>query len=240
MLDKRIIMRKEIFILFCFISFFFSSLILKAQDDYKFEIGGMGGTSFYMGDANKTKLYQDPGFSAGVVFRYNIDLRWSVKNNFVLGRVSGDTGNSENKFPFEEQVSFNRMFYELGSQIEFNFFNYSDKFGYLGAKRFSPYFFTGLGVTFASGEKKFAGVNIPIGIGLKYKIRDRLNFGFEFSFRKLFSDSFDVTKQNAGFDLDSPYNIKGGFLKNNDWYSLTMVSLTWDFGARVCPCLNLD
>lgn len=233
-------MRKEIFILFCFINFFFFAIKLKAQDDYKFEIGGMVGTSFYMGDANKTKLYQSPGVSVGAIFRYNIDLRWSIKNNFVLGRISGDTRNSGNKFPFDEQASFSRLFYELGSQIEFNFFNYSDKFGYLGAKRLSPYLFTGMGITFASGEKKFLDMNIPIGVGLKYKIRDRLNLGFEFSFRKLFSDSFDVTKKNANFDLDSPYKIKGNFLKNNDWYSLTMISITWDFGARVCPCLNLD
>lgn len=232
--------RKISFILISVISSLCISIALNAQDDYKYEIGGMAGTSFYMGDANKTKLYQNPGLSAGVVFRYNKDLRWSVKNNFVIGKVSGDTKNSGNKFPLNQQASFSRMFYELGSQIEFNFFSYSDKFGYLGAKRFTPYVFTGVGITFASGEKTFLDANIPIGIGLKYKLKDRLNIGFEFSFRKLFSDSFDVTKKDGNFELDSPYKIKNGFFKNNDWYSLTMFSITWDFGRRVCPCLNLD
>ncbi len=219
---------------------FFSIIQLAAQDDYKFEIGGMAGTSFYMGDANKTKLYQNPGLSAGVIFRYNPDLRWSVKNNFVIGKVSGDTRNSGNKFPFDNEVSFSRMFYELGTQVEFNFFNYSDKFAYLGAKRISPYIFTGVGFTVGSGEKTFFDINVPIGIGVKYKVKDRLNLGFEFSFRKLFSDSFDVTKKGNDFNLDRPYGIKGNFLKNNDWYSLTMFSVTWDFGPRICPCLNID
>lgn len=205
-----------------------------------YEIGGMLGTSFYMGDANKTKLYKDPGLSAGVVFRYNVDLRWAIKSNFVLGKVSGDTRDSGNKFPSDQQSSFDRMFYELGSQIEFNFFNYSDQFAYLGAKRISPYLFTGIGLTMGSGEKTFFDANIPIGIGVKYKIKDRLNLGFEFSFRRLFSDSFDVTKKGDGFNLDAPYDIKGGIFKNTDWYSLTMITLTWDFGARVCPCLNID
>lgn len=213
---------------------------IKGQDDYKFEIGGMAGTSFYMGDANKSKLYKNPGLSAGVVFRYNVDLRWSVKSNFVMGKVSGDTQDSGNKFPFGYQTSFNRMFYEVGSHIEFNFFNYSDKFAYLGTKRFSPYIFTGVGLTLGSGEKTFLDVNIPIGIGVKYKLKERLNLGFEFSFRKLFSDSFDVTKKGDGFNLDAPYGIKSGSFKNNDWYSLTMITLTWDFGVRVCPCLNID
>ena len=217
-----------------------SSICLKAQDDYKFEIGGMAGTSFYMGDANKTKLYQSPGLSGGVVFRYNKDLRWSIKNNFVIGKVSGDTRNSGNKYPFGYETSFSRMFYEIGSQLEFNFFNYSDKFGYLGAKRISPYVFVGVGLTLGSGQKTFIDANIPLGIGVKYKLKDRLNIGFEFSFRKLFSDSFDYTKENNELNLDAPYKIKSGAFKNNDWYSLTMFSVTWDFGLRECPCLNID
>lgn len=232
--------RKNIFTFLLIVYSLISFIELKAQDDYKYEIGGMVGTSFYMGDANKSKLYKNPGLSAGVIFRYNPDLRWSIKNNFVIGKVSGDTQNSGNKFPFDQQASFSRMFYELGSQIEFNFFNYSDKFGYLGAKRFSPYIFTGIGITFGSGEKKFLDANIPLGIGVKYKIRDQLNLGFEFSFRKLFSDSFDAPKKGNGFDLNEPYEIKGNLFKNNDWYSLTMISITWDFGARICPCLNID
>lgn len=214
---------------------------LEAQDDYKYEIGGMVGTSFYMGDANQTELYKNSGPSAGFIFRYNNDLRWSLKNNFVMGRVAGNTQGNGNAYPFGEQASFERTFYEFGSQIEFNFYNYSDKFGYLGAKRFSPYIFTGIGVTLASGEKTFKGLNIPIGVGLKYKLKHRLNVGFEFSFRKLFSDSFDVTDGDSkNFNLEDPYEIRSGFSKNKDWYSLTMLSLTWDFGARICPCLNID
>lgn len=232
--------RKITSVILLIICSFFSLVGLKAQDNYKYEIGGMVGTSFYMGDANKSKLYQNPGLSIGAVFRYNVDLRWSVKSNFVLGKVSGDTRDSGNKFPFGQEISFSRMFYELGSQIEFNFFNYSDKFAYLGARKISPYVFTGIGFTLGSGEKTFFDANIPIGIGVKYKIKERLNLGFEFSFRKLFSDSFDVTKSNDGFNLDEPYKIKGSIFKNNDWYSLTMITLTWDFGPRVCPCLNID
>ena len=213
---------------------------LAAQDDYKYEIGGMVGTSFYMGDANKTKLYSSPGASGGVVFRYRKDLRWSVKSNFVIGKVSGDTEKSGNAFPQGMQMSFSRMFYELGSQVEFNFFNYSDQFAYLGARRFTPYVFVGFGLTLGSGNKTFFDANIPMGIGLKYKLKSRLNLGFEFSFRKLFSDSFDVTERNRDWNLDEPYDIGGSVFKNKDWYSLTMFTLTWEFGPRPCPCLNID
>lgn len=231
--------RKYIFLPILLIISSLYTIQLNAQDDYKYEIGGMAGINFYMGDANKMKYFNDIGPVFGGVFRYNMDLRWSLKTNLLMGHISGDTRNSKNAFPFGQQKSFKRMFWDVGSQIEFNFFNYSDQFAYLGAKRFTPYVFTGVGITMGSGKKGFFDVNIPFGVGAKYKLKERLNIGFEFSFRKLFSDSFDVTDR-GGFQLDNPYNIKSSTFKNKDWYSLTMLSVTWNFGARPCPCLNVE
>lgn len=207
------------------------------SQEYQYEIGGTAGTAFYMGDANKSKLFQNPNLSAGLLYRYNKDFRWAYKANLLFGKLSGDTRKSGNVFPNNQQASFSRTFFELGGQIEFNFFNYSDKYTYLGTKKFSPYIFTGLGLTYATGEDDFLGLNLPLGIGLKYKLKDRLNLGFEFSFRKLFGDNLDVTKKD-GFTLDDPYGISSSFLKNKDWYILTMFSLTWDFGERTKPCVN--
>lgn len=232
-------MPQKIITFFLIIGLLFSCTTLQAQDDYKYEIGGMVGTAFYMGDANKTKLYQNAGLAGGIIFRYKKDLHWAVKSSFALGHVSGDTSNSGNAFPFAQHASFDRLFYELGSQIEFNFFSFSDQFAYLGTKRFTPYVFTGVGMTLGSGKKTFIDANIPIGLGLKYKWNSRINIGFEFSFRKLFSDSFDVTN-NSNSMLDNPYKIDSSAFKNKDWYSLTMFSITWDFGLRTCPCLNID
>ncbi len=223
------------YLLLFFLLFSFSSL--RAQE-YKYEIGGMAGVSFYMGDANMTKLYQSPGPAGGVVFRINKDFRWSMKSNLIFGHLSGDTKHTSDAFPFGRQSSFSRTFYELGSQIEFNFFNYSDKYTYLNTKRLTPYVFAGLGITYASGKKTFFDANIPFGLGLKYRLRDRLNLGFEFSFRKLFSDNLDVTKKDNGFNLNDPQGIKSSALKNKDWYSLTLLSLTWNFGIRCNPCYN--
>lgn len=206
--------------------------------EYEYEVGVVAGTSFYMGDANKTKLFQNPNVAGGAVFRYNRNFRWAYKANLLVGGVSGDTRKSGNVFPNDGESSFSRTFVEFGGQVEFNFFHYSDKYGYLGTKRFSPYIFTGLGVTYGTGNKSFIGMNLPLGIGLKYKLKERLNLGFEFSFRKLFGDAFDVTKSSDGFDLEDPYNIESSFLKNKDWYVLTMFSVTWDFGQRKKSCIN--
>ena len=212
-----------------------STANIHAQE-YKYEIGGAAGTSFYMGDANRTKLYLHPGVSGGFLFRYNLNFLWSIKTGIFAASVSGKSEDSGNTFPFAGQASFHRMLAELGTQVEFNFFPYSDKYAYLGTKPYTPYLFTGAGVTYASGDKSFVGANIPFGMGFKYKLKNRMNIGIEFSMRKLFDDDFDVIEKTTGWNLDKPFNIESSFLKNRDWYSFTMIFLTWEFGTREDPC----
>lgn len=198
------------------------------SQEYIYEVGGTTGTSFYMGDANKTKLYLHPQISGGALFKYNINFHWAIRANFLVGKVSGNSEESGNIFPYDQNVIFKRTFTELGTQVEFNFLPYSDKYSFIGTKTYSPYVFTGVGVTHVSDESDFFGINMPLGIGFKYKVRNKINIGIEFSMRKLFADNLD--------DMDNPYNIKSSLLKNQDWYSLTMIFLTWEFGLRTDPC----
>ena len=76
-------------------------------------------------------------------------------------------------------------------------------------------------------------------MGFKYKLKNRLNIGVEFSMRKLFSDDFDVTSNESEWSLDAPYGISSSFLKNKDWYSLTMIFITWEFSTREDPCREM-
>jgi hypothetical protein len=229
-------MKKSEFVFFLLLfTLVFYTTEIKSQE-YKHEAGGALGTSFYLGDANKTRLYLHPGFAGGALYRYNINFHWAVKANLLIGKVSGNTADADNVFPLAQQTSFNRTFTDLGGQVEFNFLPFSDKFSYKDAKPYTPYIFAGAGTTFATGGKLFLNAYVPIGIGVKYKIKERLNIGFEFSVRKLFRDDFDAVEKNADWDLDAPYGIKSSIFKNQDWYSLTMISLTWDFGIRHDPC----
>ncbi|MDH6306087.1 hypothetical protein M2459_002769 [Parabacteroides sp. PF5-5] len=212
---------------------------LRAQE-YKYEIGGMTGGAFYMGDVNKNTPFKGLNPALGGVFRYNANFRWAIKANLMWARVSGSTDGLDNVFPGNAQASFDRNLFELGGQAEFNFFAYSDKFSYMNTKRFSPYILVGLGLTVAPGNgETFAGLNLPLGVGVKYKLKNRINLGCELSFRKLFGDNFDVTDDSNAI-LDDPYHIKGSILKNKDWYSLLLLSVTWDFGPRSKPCNNIN
>jgi hypothetical protein len=191
----------------------------------------MVGGAFYMGDANKTAPFKGLSPSAGVVFRYNANFRIAFKSHLAWATVSGTTEGLDNVFPNGAQASFSRSLFELGGQFEYNFFPYSDKYAYLNTKRLSPYVLVGLGITVAPGSSTFAGPNLPLGAGVKYKIINRLNIGCEFSVRKLFGDGLDVTNESNKL-LNNPYGIGSSVMKNKDWYSLLLFSVTWDFG----PC----
>lgn len=222
--------------LFTFIALVWVFPFKSVAQEYKYEFGAALGPTFYLGDANKTKFFQKPGIGGGIFYRQNINFHWAVKGSLLGGTISGNSADNGYIFPHGNQASFSRFFVDLGGQIEFNFFPYSDKFSYVNAKPYTPYIFTGVGGTFATGNKLFLNVNVPIGIGFKYKLRNRLNVGAEFSLRKLFGDDFDVTEKDAEWSLNAPYGIKSNFLKNQDWYSVTMLYITWDFGLRHDPC----
>ena len=53
---------------------------LYAQE-YRYEIGGMGGGAFYMGDANKNTVLKGLNPSIGMMFRYNANFRVAFKGN---------------------------------------------------------------------------------------------------------------------------------------------------------------
>jgi len=215
-------------------------LIIKGAtavaQEYKYEIGGMAGMSMYMGDANQTSLFQGWNPAAGLIFRNNLNFRWAVKADLLMGKITGDTKNVENVFLNQAQTSFSRNFFELGGQMEFNFLPYSDKFSYLNTSKISPYLFLGLGLTLAPGENDtFFGLNFPMGVGVKYKIRNKLNLGVEYAFHKLFNDGFDAPNSD-GFNLNNPYQVEKGLFKNNDWYNTLLFSITWEFGLRDGRC----
>lgn len=221
---------KKILIAGLFLVFPFSYLFSQS---YRYEIGGMLGTSFYLGEANRS-MYHNMKGTFGCVFRYNHNFRYAVKANLAMAGVAGNTSDYPNVFPDNKQASFSRNLFDLGAQVEFNFFNYSDEFKYLETQRWTPYVSVGVGMTFSPSpgdNGSFFGVNIPFGVGVKYKIKHRWNVGFEFSFRKLMQDNLDVVDKKPNLSLDDPYGIKSSAFKNKDWYNFTFVFITYDFYA---------
>lgn len=211
----------------------------SAQElEYKMELGGMVGGCFYLGDANYTALFKNTAMGGGMLARYNINPRMAIKGNLAVGHIKGDTNGGDNKFPNGDNNTFSRNVYELGVQYEYNFFAYGTGAGFKDSRRLVPYIQAGVGMTYAPKPASHViALNIPIGIGVKYKFAERLNVGAEWTIRFTTSDKLDVTN-SAKLQLDDPYGIESKGLKNKDSYSMLMIYVSYDMFPKYRKCNN--
>lgn len=223
------------------------TLLGHAEDlEYEMELGGCLGTSFYLGDVNSTPFAHLSGMG-GVVARRIFNPRMALKGNLAIAHLSGSSDgrfiptdpNSETAAGGEPvNVSFKRNVIDLGAQFEMNFWGYGMGNSYKNHSRITPYALAGMGFTLAPGgaETAFA-LNLPVGVGVKYKIKPRLNIGLEWTMRFSTSDALDAGSKEMA-QLIHPYGIKSVGLKNKDCYSFTMVFVTYDLCPKYRKCNN--
>ena len=205
-----------------------------AEDDgYLMEVGLGGGGSFYMGDVN-SRLYNNTNGVISAVARYNVNPRFALKANLSSAGISGSSENAYGVLPGDGQV-FSRTLYDFGIQVEWGFCGYGME-GWNGCHRVAPYGLVGVGMAFAPkpARNDFAA-NFPVGLGVRYKMSDRVNVGLEWTMRFSTSDRLDVTSA-GGTTLEDPFTIKGKGIKNKDSYSFTMLYVTFDVFKRPCNC----
>jgi hypothetical protein len=208
-----------------------TAAIAHAQEaPYKFDFGAGLGMSGYSGDASSS-VFKHPGFVGEIGFRYLPDTRWAIRGVLSTLSLSGNTADMDNVLPEGKEYSFSSQVYDLGARIEFNFFSYGIGETYKRLRRWTPYLVLGVGVTLASCDGNTAiGPNVPMGAGIKYKWKERLNLGLEFTMTKVFNDHVD------GKELSDLTTIKSSFVKNNDWYSRLTIGITYEFGKRCETC----
>ena len=205
--------------------------------EYRYEVGAMLGGCTYYGDANYWSPVDNFNVMGGALFRYNINPRMAVKANAAVARISGKTTGGDNAFPGGD-VEFGRMLYELGAQYECHFFGYGTGVGYKGSHRVVPYLSGGVGLTYAPKPANHVfALNIPLGIGVKYKFAERINTGVEWTMHFTTSDRLDVTS-TEGLVLDDPLGIDSKGLKNKDCYSLLMLYVSYDLFPKYRKCNN--
>ncbi len=178
----------------------------------KSELGFFGGTSFYLGDLNRNKLFAKSQFAGGVVYRYNVSPRWAVRANIIFASVQGSDMETNNQDP--RNLSFRSPITEISAQVELNFLRlYTDR----EKNKFAPYIFGGFAVFSFNpkteldgkiydlqplgtegqgmeGEKKkysLTSFAIPFGMGLKYNISKVMTIGIEWGMRLTFTDYLD-------------------------------------------------
>lgn len=220
--------------------FFFTSVPTMAQEDeeYRMEIGAGAGLMGYLGDFNEslTRNLQPMG---SVVARYIFNPYMDLKLGVGFGKVKGSSADMKTYYPkfVQNKYEFENNVVDVGLTYEYNFFPYGTGRDYRGAQRFTPFLSIGLGATYVKlndGNRQSAfSANIPIGVGVKYKVSERMNIGLQWAMHFSLTDEIDGQKD--------PYDIKSsGAFKNTDAYSTLQLTFTYSFMAKCRTCHNDD
>ena len=214
-----------------------STVRVSAQDDveYRMEVGAAVGLMGYHGDFNGS-LTKDLQPMGSLVARYIFNPYMGLKANVSYGKLKGSSADVKTWYPDyrETPSSFSNKLVDLDVVYEYNFWPYGTGRDYRGAKRLTPYLLLGLGGTFVkTDQKNVFTANLPIGVGVKYKVGARVNVGLEWAMHFSLNDELDGVKD--------PYGIKSsGLFKNTDCYSTLQLSVTYSFMAKCRTCHNED
>ncbi len=203
----------------------------QTDDEYLMEIGGGVGFLGYLGDYNNV-FTRDLQPMATLLVRRNLNPYMGLRLAASFGKLKGDERDVKTIYPSTgvTPYSFSRTLTDVSLTYEYNFWPYGTGHDYYGAKRLTPFVFLGLGGTYAGGDgSRVFTANIPIGLGLKYKVGQRMNVGVEWAMHFSMSDKLDGRKD--------PYGItSSGMFKNTDCYSVLQLTLSYSFMPKCTTC----
>jgi hypothetical protein len=264
-------------------------IALFAQNSYRQE-GEFGvgiGAAHYFGDLNTRAHINRPKPAATLFFRKNFGNYIAMRIGASFAQVGySDVYNNDNEYMRRRNLSFNSNIWELALQGDFNFyrfmpgerdfsftpyitfgagfFNY-DPYAYLGDEKYS---LRELG-TEGQGDASYPdrkpynsmAVSVPIGVGIKYSINERINIGFEIVHRFTNTDYLDdVSKtyvdpaifppnpdgspspsfllHDRSYETGTPIGAKGvqrGNSKQNDQFATAILYISFNLQSYKCP-----
>lgn len=214
-----------------------TALPASAQSDYKYrmEIGAGVGLVAYEGDFNGNITHgMQPMASA--VLRRTFNPYMALRFAAAYGKLKGSSKNVKTYMPeyVDTPYEFANSLVDVSATYEYNFWPYGTGHDYRGAQRLTPFIFAGLGATYASGSgNNVFTANVPLGVGVKYKVATRLNLGIEWAMHFSMNDNLDGVKD--------PYGIQStGMFKNTDCYSMLQLTLTYSLMPKCRTCHNDD
>ncbi len=219
---------------------FWGLLPAKGQ---KHEIGLGIGVLNYSGDLSSMPNF---GMSRPAItgfYRLNFSPVVSMRASLMFGKIAGKEANgASNPVAGVRQGAFSGSLNQLALNLEYNFFNYAYS-GKKGGRRLAPYITGGLSffnyelgsanTTDAVDPRYAMQFAIPVGLGIKYRVRKQLNFNAEFVANKTFTDYIDGVSYSP---TKNPASTK--YITNpltSDWFYYLGVSLSYTFYKINCP-----
>ena len=253
---------------------------------HKGEIGGSIGLAHYFGDLNTNAAINKPKFSAGVYYLKQFNNYIGLKVNGTYAFLAYSDKDNANIVQRTRNLSFNTDVYELSVSGYFNFFKFLpgfeefsytpyvslgvgvfsyDPYAYLGGEKYylRPIGTEGQGDTAYPQRKQYGGtaMSIPISIGFKHAINERVNWFAELSYRFTNTDYLDDVSttyapdafpvdaitglptpgfllQDRSYELGTTIGNKGrqrGNSTQNDSYVTFHVGLSFNLQSYRCP-----
>lgn len=240
-----------------------------------------GGVANYQGDLQgKVFTFDKAGASGGVGLSYDLTHKLIIRASGNFAKVQGnDKYNTTGKGVEIRNLNFKTNIVEGQVALEYNLLDLSVRsftpyvFAGVAAYHFNPYTFDDTGnktylqplstegqdLSQYPDKKKYklTQLAIPFGGGLKLALSENLQMGFEFGFRKLFTDYLDDVSMNYAdssvlASARGPQSVAlayrgdelpggavypaGGSQRGNpkmkDWYYITGIRLSYLLGTR--------
>jgi hypothetical protein len=203
------------------------------------EVGVFIGGSNFIGDVGRTNYVSPNEIAAGILYKWNKSARHSYRFSYMQSSISGDDSKSDSPGRYLRGYEFKNSIKEFSLGLEFNFFDFNL---HELERKITPYVHSGISYTFydnlyvVNGETKKDSNNksfaIPMTVGIKSNITERLILGAEVGARYTFTDNLDGSNpSNNNFA-----NLKFGNINSNDWYVFSGITLTYTFGNKPCYC----
>ena len=197
------------------------------------ELGVHIGQMYYLGDLNPLKQFYQSNTAGGLMYRFNLQTRLSLRFNYTFGSVEAYDKDSNKPLLVNRNLDFQSKIHEFAGGIEF----YHSQFQ-IGNKRYfgTFYFLTQVGLFFMNptttyndekvelneigtegqgsslnNKRKYNTLQlcIPIGVGGKLSLGKYTTFNVDIAIRKTFTDYLDDVASDSYLDPVELASVNG-------------------------------
>ncbi|MGX9985317.1 type IX secretion system protein PorG [Soonwooa purpurea] len=249
---------KTVYTFFILLVSFFSVTKISAQ---RHEVGIQAGLSNLVGDIGNTNfILQKPILGKtlslgvpvyfGAIYRLNVNPQQSLRLGLGYSHIQFSDLHAKENYRRQRGLYGSNSVFHADLTFEYYFFDINEEH----KSKVSPYVFAGIGgmmynavklknVEVVNGQveptydsTKKMSMDLPFGVGVKYKFNYNWALSAEATFRQSFSDMIDYSQIESNVE-GIPNDFRQiGNPNSNDWINSATIILSYSFGRPPCYC----
>ncbi|GHT14146.1 hypothetical protein AGMMS4956_11460 [Bacteroidia bacterium] len=180
-------------------------------------VGAIAAAATYIGDFKTNAIPTQPGVMAGGIVRYTLGNYYALRVNMAGGNLRGNPNKYKGSLLSDDgrqtPDKLDQFFFDADLRVEVGFLPYDvfnpSRFG------ITPYYMLGAGLFYYKNKPT---LQLPFGVGVKYRLQYRWTLSAEWTFAKTFADDVDNWK-NA--------QTQGKTFINKDWMSYVGITISY-------------